>query len=80
MLRNVASVMYKDGNVQVRSWKDARVSILISEPILVNMSESREKSVSHVDQDLESGIVSGSNVVAEFVKDTSIKTSGIRDA
>ena len=48
---NVATVMYKDGNVQVRSWKDPRVSILISEPILVNSTKvGKIKSVSHFDR------------------------------
>ena len=73
---NVASVTYKDGNVQVRSWKDPRVSTLISEPILVN-SMKVGKRVCRTLIDLGSGVAG--IMSAEFVKDTNVKTSGIRD-
>ena len=72
---NVASVTYKDGNVQVRSWKDPRVSTLISEPILVNMKVG--KRVCRTLIDLGSGVAG--IMSSEFVKDTRIRTSDIRD-
>ena len=61
---NVASVTYKDGNVQVRSWKDPRVSTLISEPILVNMKVG--KRVCRTLIDLGSGVAG--IMSSEFVK------------
>ena len=69
---NVATVV---GNVQVRSWKDPRVSILISEPILVNMKVG--KRVCRTFIDLGSGVAG--LMSSDFVKETRIKTSDIRD-
>ena len=72
----MASVTYKNGNVQVRSWKDPRVSTLISEPILVNMKAG--KRVCRMLIDLLGSGVAGI-MLSEFVRDTNVKTSDIRD-